>query len=91
MTTGRRATPHEIRLFHVDLTTKLPAGALQSSHGTVSILAVKHFPCTDVLCAALIVASDTFAIGHAITTPRTTANADSIQAGIGGALKFAQS
>ena len=91
MTTGRRATPHEIRFSHGDLTTELLSGALQSSHGTVSILAVKHFPCTDVLCAALIVASDTFAIGHAITTPRTTANANPIHAGIGGAPKFALS
>ena len=91
MSTGRRATPHEIRSFHVDLTTKLLPSAPQSSHGTVSILTVKHFPCIDVLCAAPIVASDTFTIGHAITSPRTTANVDLIHAGIGDAPNFAQS
>ena len=88
MSTGQRATPREMRSCHVDLTTKLLPSALQSSHGTVNILTVKQCPCIDVLCAALIVASDTFAIGHVITT---TANVDLIHAGIGDAPKFAQS
>ena len=88
MSAGRRATSPEIRSFQVDPTTKLIPSALQSSHGTVNTLTVKQCPCIDVPCAALIVASDTSAIGHAITT---TANVDLIHAGIGGAPKFAQS
>ena len=77
--------------LHVDFATTLQVSALQSSHGTVSIRTVKHFPCIDVLRAALIVASDTFAIGHATTATRATANVDLIHAGIGDAPKFAQS
>ena len=88
MSTGRRATSHEIRSLQVDLTTKLIPSALQISHGTVNIQTVKQCPCIDVLCAALIVVSDTSAIGHVITV---TAKVDLIHAGIVDAPKFAQS
>ena len=76
--------------LHADFATKLHASTLQSSHGTVSIQAVRHSLCIDAHCAAPTVASDTFAIGHATTSPRTAINADLLCAETGGAPKSAQ-